>query len=597
MASPLAIATVLVVLTLSPFPVGRAAAAAAPASPGPATPSAPDYRQFAMVHEGDAAHGRQLFEDPQGVACSKCHSIDGKGAKAGPDLFAAGDRLTRRELIESVMAPSARIAVGYGTTLVETRDGEQHLGILKQSSDAGVELALADGGRIRIRSADIREQRGTPLSLMPEGLQARLSPQDFTDLIEYLVTLKEPERSLTRRHGMPERLLPITPAAGLRPFLARDLTVAPLGSAAGTPVPSGLVWFAQVPGISNRFVALHQTGKIWLVEKRPEGDETSTFLDLTPQTFSLRGPNGLLGMAFHPGFQQNRKYYLKHQVLEQGRITTLVVERVASPDGRRDSGAAPRVLLRIPSVAEHHNGGCLQFGPDRLLYIGMGDSAPNFDPQGHGQDLHRLLGKMLRIDVDHPGEESPYRIPADNPFRGHPGAAPEIWAWGFREPWRFSFDPLTGELWVADLGQERGDEIEVVRRGQNYGWNVYEGFELFSTEHRREKVTYVPPLFSTRRRDGSCLIGGAVYRGDRKSSFYGVYIFGDHVSKRIWGLTRRAGRLETVRELAVAPQAITAIVPDEAGTLYVVGYGGMVYQLDLSGTRFDRRPVASARTP
>jgi len=234
-------------------------------------------------------------------------------------------------------------------------------------------------------------------------------------------------------------------------------------------------------------------------------------------------------------------------------------------------------------VAEHHNGGCIEFGPDGFLYLGMGDSAPNFDPQGYAQDLRLLFGKMLRIDVDRRDAGLAYGIPNDNPFRGRPDARPEIWAYGLREPWRFSFDRVTGELWVADLGQERGDEIDLVRRGDNYGWNAYEGFELFSKAHREDR----------RRKHGSALMGGQVYRGDKRSSFYGVYVFGDHQSKRIWGLTQDHGSLQTIRQLDTAPQAITAFTADEQGGLYVVGYQGMIYQLDFTGATYDE-PVGGA---
>lgn len=252
-----------------------------------------------------------------------------------------------------------------------------------------------------------------------------------------------------------------------------------------------------------------------------------------------------------------------------------------------DSKAIPRRLLKIVSVAEHHNGGCIEFGPDGYLYLGMGDSAPNFDPQGHGQNLGLLYGKMLRIDVDRCDTGLPYGIPADNPFCRRPDVRPEIWAYGFREPWRFSFDRANSDLWVADLGQERGDEVAIVRRGENHGWNVYEGFELFSSEHRREGEVYVPPIFSNRRKFGSAVMGGCVYRGDKHSTFYGVYIFGDYQSKRIWGLTQNNRSLKSIRQLAISPQAITSFAADESGNIYVVGYQGMVYALDFAGANFN----------
>src|SRR5207247_1595723 len=155
-------------------------------------------------------------------------------------------------------------------------------------------------------------------------------------------------------------------------------------------------------------------------------------------------------------------------------ITTVLVEKQAAPDFRRDSGRPSRRLLTIPCVTQNHTGGCIAFGPDGFLYLGMGDTGPQQDPNGHGQNMQILLGKMLRIDVDRMEGGLPYAIPADNPFRATPNVRPEIWALGFREPWRFSFDPVTGDLWVGDVGQDRVEEVAIVRRGENHGWNVYE---------------------------------------------------------------------------------------------------------------------------
>lgn len=552
-----------------------------------------EYRQFAMQNEGDAVPGGKLFADEQRLACSKCHSVDGRGLKAGPDLATVGDQFARRDLIDAVLLPSATIAVGYSTTSVETKSGDAFQGVLKQVTDDWIELMGGDGLRVRIVAADIREQHGSGVSLMPDGLQAGLSRQEFTDLIEYLVSLKQPDHALTSHHGMPDMIPSLARPVTLRPFLREALRVTPDSNAAVANAPLGLVWFGQVPGLAQRFLAAHQTGIIWLLEKKADSETRTVFADFTPEIFSARGPNGLLGLAFHPKFRENRKYFLKHQVFEEGKIATVLVERRFAADFKTDSGQPARRLLKIEAVAEHHNGGCIEFGPDGFLYLGMGDSAPNFDPQGYAQDLRLLFGKMLRIDVDRRDAGLPYGIPTDNPFRERPDARPEIWAYGLREPWRFSFDRVTGDLWVADLGQERGDEIDLVRRGDNYGWNAYEGFELFSKAHRKEGVAYAPPLFASRRKHGSALMGGQVYRGDKRSSFYGVYIFGDHQSKRIWGLTQDHGSLRTIRQLAIAPQAITAFATDEQGGLYVVGYQGMIYQLDFAGTTFEE-PVRGA---
>jgi glucose/arabinose dehydrogenase len=197
------------------------------------------------------------------------------------------------------------------------------------------------------------------------------------------------------------------------------------------------------------------------------------------------------------------------------------------------------------------------------------------------------LGKMLRIDVDSDSDGKEYGIPSDNPFRERSDALPEIWAYGFREPWRFSFDSLTGDLWVGDVGQDRVEEVTMVRRGENHGWNVFEGFEPFSNRYRKENMSYIPPVFAYRRKFGNSITGGYVYRGDTNSSFYGVYICGDYTSHRIFGVRQRNRKLEAVRQIGTAPQGIASFSRDEHGELYVVGYEGMVYQLDLTGTRFE----------
>ncbi|HXT41396.1 MAG TPA: PQQ-dependent sugar dehydrogenase [Candidatus Angelobacter sp.] len=574
---------VVVVLTICT----RGAEPAVHSPPGNSSRQLREYRDFAMVHDGNAVHGRELFASEQRAACVKCHSVDGSSGKAGPDLFAVGDKLPRMELIRAVLEPSAEIAVGYGTTIVETKSGEQFQGVLKDATAEAIELMGADGQRVRIATRDIREQRGSNVSLMPEGLQAGLSLQEFTDLVEYLVTLKQPESALTSNRGMPVDVPELAKPVTVRPFFSEDLRFSHSFVQQPGDVRSGLVWFGQVPGISNAFLAVHQTGKIWLLQKSAAHDAKTLFADVAKDIFSERGPNGLLSLAFHPRFRENRKYYLKHQVFEDGKIATVVVEREASPDFRTDAGKPSRRLLKMVSVTQDHSGGCIGFGPDGFLYIGMGDTGPQQDPQGHGQDLSILLGKMIRIDVDRADAGLPYAIPADNPFRGRPGARPEIWAYGFREPWRFSFDSLTGDLWVGDVGQDRVEEVSIVRRGENHGWNVYEGFEPFSNRYRKEGCVYVPPVFAYKRKYGNSVTGGYVYRGDKRSSFYGAYICGDYTSHRIWALKQRDRTLQVVRQIGKSPQGIASFGTDERGGIYVVGYEGMVYRLDFTGASFD----------
>ncbi|MSU32819.1 MAG: c-type cytochrome [Pedosphaera sp.] len=545
-------------------------------------PSLEEFRKYALTKQGDPRHGAKLFAEDPRLACSKCHSVDGTASKAGPDLFAAGDSFGRCDLVDALLMPSAIIAPGFGTMMVETKSGETHQGVLKQSNKQSVQLMNADGKLIRINSADIKSRQGSSVSLMPEGLQAALSLQDFTDLTEYLTTLKQKDTALASHRGLPRLIPSLIKSVSVRPFFTQELQVPP------GQVRTGLTAFYQVPGVSNVFLVLHQKGLIWRMEKTANGESKSIFSDLSQDVFSDRGPNGLLGMTFHPKCRENRKYYLKYQVFEEGKVATLIVEKKLSSDFKSDSGSPARRVIKIVSVAEDHSGGCLDFGPDGFLYFAMGDTGPHNDPNGHSQNRQMLLGKMMRIDVDHTAAGRNYSIPKDNPFVGQRDVQPEIWATGFRNPWRFCFDSLTGELWLADVGQDRVEEVDIVRRGENFGWNVYEGFEPFSNQYRIKRRTFTPPVFSYGRKYGNSVTGGFVYRGDKRSSFYGVYLCGDYTSKRIFGVSQKNRTLSAVRQIGIAPQGIASFGTDEAGRIYLVGFEGMIYQLDFSESRFDQ---------
>ena len=563
-----------------------------PAQPDP-TRQLPAYRDFAMGREGNPERGRQLFSDEQRAACVKCHSIDGTISKAGPDMLGVGDKFPRRELIQAILEPSATIAVGYGTTMVETKSGEQFQGIIKSSPDVELDLMGADGKHVRIAKGDIKEQRGTAVSLMPEGLHAGMTQQEFTDLIEFLVTLKQPESALTGNRGMPTTIPELAKPVTLRPFFSEPLRFPHAFVQKPGDIRSGLVWFGQLPGSRNTFLAGHQTGKLWLLEKSGTNESRTLFADISKDIFNERGPNGLLGVAFHPMYRENRRYFVKHQVIEGSKIVTTVAERIASADLRSDSKQPERRLWSVTSTTQDHSGGCIGFGPDGFLYIAMGDTGPQQDPQGHGQDMTLYLAKILRIDVDHADPDLAYAIPSDNPFRGLADVRPEIWASGFREPWRFSFDRMTGDLWVGDVGQDRVEEVSIVRRGENHGWNVYEGFEPFSNGFRKAGATYTLPVFAYSRKFGNSVTGGYVYRGDKQSSFFGVYICGDYTSHRLWGVKQEGRVLQSVIQIGTSPQGIASFTEDEQGNLYVVGYEGMVYQIDFADTAFALGKVSS----
>ena len=532
-----------------------------------------DYRRYALLREGDASRGARLFSDSAKLLCSNCHSVDGKASKAGPDLYAVGDKFGRREIVDSILTPSATIAEGYAATIVETRSGEEYVGVIKQATEESIQLMGADGRAVTIPSANIALRRPSDVSLMPEKLETALTLEEFNDLIEYLVTLKQPQHSASLHRGMPSDIRPLAQSVTLTHFHSDALKFA------------HPVWFGAMPGQSNAYLVVeHETGDILRLDKNPAGDTKAVFVNL--EQF-IKGTRGLLGMAFHPRFAENRKYYYAKHFLVDGHFSTHIFEREAAPDFRSDSGRAPRLILKMDNATGVHYGGGLQFGPDGYFYIGMGDTGPQEDPQGHGQNRQLLLGKMLRIDVDHPDSGRNYSIPADNPFVNRPDTRPEIWALGFREPWRFSFDPVTKELWVGDVGQDRYEEVDLVIKGGNYGWNIFEGFEPFSNRYRRDGEQYLPPVFAYGRKYGVSSTGGFVYRANPASSFYGVYICADYQSARIFGLAQEHGVLKTVRQIATAPERVVSFGTGHHGELFVVGYEGTIFQINFENARFE----------
>lgn len=537
--------------------------------PGATRPTTRQYQAFAMTHLGEPSRGKALFFDEARLACSKCHDVEvgGGAAKVGPTLYAISDKFGRRELIEAIISPSAEIAVGYSSTTVRTRDGDVLQGILRESTEGGIALMQADGTLARVDRGDIAEQRTGDVSLMPDGLHNGLTLPEFADLVEYVASLKLPETAAGAGHGMPATIADSRTPAGFVPF-TRERFEHP-------------VWFGPVPGLAGTFaVEEHESGKIWFLKPGFDGTDSKTLFADTGRF--LAGTRGLVGLAFHPKFAENGRYYFIKHLVTDGQFRTVAYQGQADATGTRDAGRPARVVLRVDMSSNVHFGGGLQFGPDSYLYVGIGDTGPQGDPHGNAQDMSTLAGKLLRIDVDHVAADKPYVVPADNPFVGRGNVRPEIWASGLRMAWRFSFDPLTGDLWEGDVGQDLFEEVNVIRRGGNYGWNVFEGFAPYSSKYRRNGEQYVPPVFAYTRKYGASVTSGFVYRADPTSAFYGAYIFGDYQSSRIFCLTQERGVLKRVRQIGKCPQHAVAFGRDDRGELYVVGYEGTIYKLDLS---------------
>ena len=303
--------------------------------------------------------------------------------------------------------------------------------------------------------------------------------------------------------------------------------------------------------------------------------EPEPFLDLRDLT-EARGEQGLLGLAFHPRHASNGLLYVNYT---DAGGTTRIVELATSPDGSRALRDSARELLAVEQPFANHNGGHLAFGPDGKLYVGLGDGGSGGDPEDHGQRLDTLLGAILRIDVDRRAAGLPYAVPADNPFVGQAGARPEIWAFGLRNPWRFSFDPQTGYLWIGDVGQDRIEEIDRVPAtaegaGANFGWNRLEGNALFDPQERA--VTggvATAPVAQYGRADGCSVTGGYVYRGDAVPDLDGRYVYGDFCTGRIWTLNAdgEPGRPQEITGAIGAPLTnLTSFGTDNAGNVYAV---------------------------
>jgi glucose/arabinose dehydrogenase len=331
---------------------------------------------------------------------------------------------------------------------------------------------------------------------------------------------------------------------------------------------------------SGRLFVLEKTGRIRVVKDGALGAQP--FLDLSAKV-STESEQGLLGLAFSPSFARDGLFYVDYTDASGA----TVVSRFLA-DGETADPASEQVLLRVEQPFANHNGGMIAFGPDGYLYVALGDGGSGGDPHGNGQDRSTLLGSLLRLDVgpDADGTDGTgYSIPADNPFVGVGGVRPEIWAYGLRNPWRFSFDRLTGDLWIGDVGQNAWEEIDFQPAsspgGENYGWNVYEATHPYPAGSATppDAAAYTMPLIEYDRDAGTSVTGGYVYRGTAIPGFADTYVYGDFVSGRIWSVSRAEdGTLENSL-LAQTGYAISSFGEDDAGELYVVDFGGAVYRI------------------
>ena len=333
----------------------------------------------------------------------------------------------------------------------------------------------------------------------------------------------------------------------------------------------------MAPGDNSYWYVVQQTGQVVRFVNTAGVNSVSTFIDIADGRLSYGGEKGLLGMAFHPDFATNGYVYLSYTSDD---LLLGLVSRISrfNLDGTGLSldPASETIILTVPQPYSNHNGGQITFGPDGYLYIGLGDGGSGGDPLGHGQNTNTLLGAMLRIDVGD-GSSGTYAIPTDNPFVNGGGRA-EIFAYGLRNPWRWSFDNVTGDLWLGDVGQGSYEEIDIITNGGNFGWNIMEGAHCYNSA-TCDQTGLLLPVAEYDHSLGFAVTGGYVYRGSDISFLQGQYLYGDYSTGRIWSLQQMGPGQYSSTELMDTSLNIASFAEDNSGELYIVNLGGSIHKI------------------
>jgi glucose/arabinose dehydrogenase len=331
---------------------------------------------------------------------------------------------------------------------------------------------------------------------------------------------------------------------------------------------------------TNRIFVVSQKGLIYVFKNNPSVKSAKIFLDIRNKV-KYGTELGLLGLAFHPDYKNNGYFYVNYTASDPLRS---VIARYTVRSKNRNSAnkKSELILFQINQPYSNHNGGQLAFGPDDYLYIALGDGGSDGDPHNNGQSKSSFLGKILRIDVNCTSGNKNYCIPPENPFAGNSqGYKEEIYAYGLRNPWRFSFDPVTGWMWAGDVGQDDWEEIDIIEKGKNYGWRIMEGNHCYNPSSDCDTSGLTLPIWEYEHNDpGECSItGGYVYRGTKLPELYGKYIYGDYCSGSVWTLSYDGTNTATNKLLLTADIEISSFGIDKDNELYICDLNGKVYKL------------------
>jgi len=363
---------------------------------------------------------------------------------------------------------------------------------------------------------------------------------------------------------------------------------------------------------TNRLFIVSEYGQLLVIPNDQDVSEAKTFLDIEPKVDydDKENEEGLLGLAFHPKYKQNGQLFIHYTAKSPPHTTVISRLSVSKADPNQADPSSEEVLFTFTHPFWNHKGGNLAFGPDGYLYISLGDGGSANDPQGNGQKLSTVLGKLLRIDIDHKDPGKAYAIPKDNPFASREGARPEIYALGLRNVWGMAFDPVTKLFWAADVGQNLWEEINIIEKGGNYGWSVRESFHKFDKSDPKVTTKTGPgrtPDLQNKRdadgpkdlidpiweyhhdADGKSITGGLVYRGKSLPDLVGYYVYADYVSGKIWGLKYDEKAKKVVANRPIAGPIVEgkpfnipcmSIGADEAGELYMGDSFGQLWRFE-----------------